>query len=151
MKNSIQNYFTVLLFCLGTSQLMAQESSDKNLIYAILDNQIEAWNSGDIDFFMEGYWKSDQLVFVGSKGPTYGFVNTLNNYKISYPDLDAMGTLSFDILHFNQWDSQTIQLIGRFTLMRKSDQPTGFFTLLFRKINGEWVIVSDHSSAANLP
>ena len=117
----------------------------------ILSEQEKAWNKGDLVNFMKGYWKDEKLVFIGSKGPTYGYQNTLANYQKSYPNKAAMGKLHFDILFINSWDKKTLQLIGKYTLTRSNDKPTGFFTLLFRKINGNWKIVSDHSSAESVP
>lgn len=129
--------------------LLAQNGEDFSAtdeVISVLKTQESLWNNGDLDRFMEGYWKNDSLVFVGGKGPTYGFESTLANYKKGYPDKAAMGKLHFDILFTKEWDSRTIQLIGKFTLTRSNDQPKGFFTLLFRKINNSWKIVSDHSS-----
>ena len=137
-----------LLFFLASLFIHAQSPSAISDIKAVLHQQEKAWNSRDLSAFMEGYWKSDSLVFVGSKGPTYGFLNTLERYKASYPNKEAMGTLNFDLLFIEQWDEKTIQVIGKFTLTRENDQPTGFFTLLFRKIDSVWKIVSDHSSSS---
>ena len=97
---------------------------------------------------MEGYWNNAELVFIGKNGPTYGYQNTLENYKEGYPDKESMGQLHFDILHTQQWDENTIQLIGKYTLTRENNQPTGYFTLLFKKIHSVWKIVSDHSSSS---
>lgn len=137
----------VLIGCNAYSQKRL-ENYDINAVRAILKSQETAWNNADINTFMEGYWQSEKLVFVGSKGPTYGFLNTLERYKASYPNKEAMGTLNFDLLFIEQWDEKTIQVIGKFTLTRENDQPTGFFTLLFRKIDSVWKIVSDHSSSS---
>ena len=137
----------VLMGCNAYSQLRV-ENDDINAVRAILKSQETAWNNADINAFMEGYWQSEKLVFTGSKGPTYGFLNTLERYKASYPNKEAMGTLNFDLLFIEQWDKKTIQVIGKFTLKRTKDQPTGHFTLLFRKIKGAWKIVSDHSSSS---
>lgn len=122
-------------------------STDLERVLTSLRNKEKAWNAGDLNKFMNGYWKSDSLVFVGRNGPKYGYENTALNYKKSYPNRTQMGTLHFSVLYINQWDEKTIQLIGKYTLKRIQDQPSGFFTLLFRRINGEWKIVSDHSSA----
>lgn len=139
-------------FLLVSGILFAQKSihpEDEKAILNIMNNQEYFWNQGNIERFMEGYWNHPDLVFVGSKGPTYGYQNTLENYIKSYPDKQAMGQLHFDILHTQQWDDTTIQLIGKFTLKREKDQPTGFFTLLFKKLANEWKIVSDHSSSSS--
>jgi len=140
----------ILLVLIGFNAYSQQrlENDDTNAVRAILKSQETAWNNTDINTFMEGYWQSEKLVFVGSKGPTYGFLNTLERYKASYPNKEAMGTLNFDLLFIEQWDEKTIQVIGKFTLTRENDQPTGFFTLLFRKIDSVWKIVSDHSSSS---
>lgn len=140
----------ILFVLIGSNAYSQQrlENDDINAVRAILKSQETAWNNADINSFMEGYWQSEKLVFVGSKGPTYGFLNTLERYKASYPNKEAMGTLNFDLLFIEQWDEKTIQVIGKFTLTRENDQPTGFFTLLFRKIDSVWKIVSDHSSSS---
>ena len=140
----------ILFVLIGSNAYSQQrlENDDINAVRAILKSQETAWNNADINTFMEGYWQSEKLVFVGSNGPTYGFLNTLERYKASYPNKEAMGTLNFDLLFIEQWDKKTIQVIGKFTLTRENDQPTGFFTLLFRKIDSVWKIVSDHSSSS---
>lgn len=129
------------------SAQFSEDSSSIDEVTILLKEQEIAWNNGNLERFMQGYWKSDSLVFVGSRGPAYGFDNTLLNYQKGYPDSAAMGKLHFDILFTKQWDSNTIQLVGKYTLTRTKDQPTGFFTLLFRRIDNSWKIVSDHSSS----
>ena len=91
-----------LVFILGmliSVSSMAQ-SNDEKIIRNILADQISFWNKGDIPGFMQGYWNSDSLVFVGKNGPTYGYNNTLRNYQKNYPNKDYMGILNFDILSF---------------------------------------------------
>lgn len=138
----------ILFFSNSVFAQVALDSKAEKTLSEIMKAQEFYWNKGDIERFMEGYWNNAELVFVGKSGPTYGYQNTLENYKKGYPNKDSMGQLHFDILHTQQWDENTIQLIGKFTLTRKNDQPTGFFTLLFRKINDTWKIVSDHSSSS---
>lgn len=138
----------VLFFSSTVLAQMTLDSRTEKALSEIMAAQQFYWNKGDIERFMEGYWKNAKLVFVGKNGPTYGYQNTLENYKKGYPDKERMGQLHFDILHTQQWDENTIQLIGKFTLTRKNDQPTGFFTLLFRKIDSVWKIVSDHTSSS---
>lgn len=144
MKN---NYLIVICFVFSTI-LTAQEEVnpvDMKAVLSVMEAQESAWNKGDLERFMMGYWQNEALVFVGRSGPTYGYVNTLDSYRKGYPDKETMGELHFDILHQQQWDNNTVQVIGKFTLIRSKDRPTGFFTLLFRKIEGQWKIVSDHS------
>jgi hypothetical protein len=95
---------------------------------------------------MQGYWKSDSLMFVGSTKPTYGWQNTLNNYKKSYPDKAAMGILIFDIKKVELLDATNAFVFGAWHFKREKDEPGGYYTLWFRKIDGKWVIVCDHTS-----
>ena len=134
-----------------TGIIYGQQSSnsiDKEAVLAVLAHQEDAWNQGNIESFMKGYWNNDKLVFVGSNGPTYGYRNTLERYLKSYPTKAAMGQLKFNLLFVEQWDTQTIQVIGKFTLDREKDQPTGLFTYSSEK-RDDWKIVSDHSSESN--
>ena len=124
---------------------MAQ-SNDEKIIRNILADQISFWNKGDIPGFMQGYWNSDSLVFVGKNGPTYGYNNTLRNYQKNYPNKDYMGILNFDILSVQPMEKDHFFVIGKFMLQRKVGDASGHFTLIFRRINGVWKIVSDHSS-----
>ena len=137
----------VLFFSSSVFGQVALNPKAEKALSEIMKAQEFYWNKGDIEAFMEGYWNNTELVFVGKNGPTYGYQNTLENYKKGYPDKASMGQLHFDILHTQQWDKNTIQLIGKYTLTRENDQPTGYFTLLFRKIDSVWKIVSDHSSS----
>lgn len=145
MKNVVLSFIFLLAVHLCFSQKQ-EENQDLKAVRTIMSQQEKAWNDGDIPTFMEGYWQNENLVFTGSKGPTYGYLNTLERYKKNYPDQAAMGKLHFDLLFLKQWDENTIQVVGKFTLVRAQDTPTGHFTLLFRKIEGAWKIVSDHSS-----
>ena len=138
--------FLFLLVAHSSFSQKQEENQDLKAVRTIMSQQEKAWNEGDIPTFMKGYWQNENLLFTGSKGPTYGYLNTLERYKKSYPDQAAMGKLHFDLLFLKQWDENTIQVVGKFTLVRAQDSPTGHFTLLFRKMEGVWKIVSDHSS-----
>ena len=135
----------MFLFFSGTLQVLAQEA-DKNLILKLLEDQRQAWNRGELKEFMMGYIKSDSLLFVGKNGPKYGWDNTLNNYKKSYPDQKAMGFLSFNIQEVKLIASDHAFVLGAWHLKREKDEPKGFFTLLLKKIKGEWKVIADHSS-----
>ncbi len=108
--------------------------------------QQKAWNTGDIDAFMEGYWNNSQLAFIGSRGVTRGWQQTLDNYKRGYPDEAAMGTLTFEVLELRSLNPEACFMIGKYSLVRAEDNPSGYFNLLWEKKNGQWVIVSDHTS-----
>jgi len=129
-----------LFFVLKTS---AQNNTAE--VLKCMERQEESWNKGDIRAFMNYYWKSDSLKFIGSKGITYGWQPTLDNYLKSYPNKEAMGILSFSIKECSQLSSTSIYVIGSWELQKKK-QVGGYFTLLWKKINGDWVIVADHTS-----
>jgi len=129
--------------------MQAQEHKDIKKVKAILQGQAAQWNKGDIEAFMQDYWKSDKLQFIGSKGVTYGWQQTFDNYKRRYPDKAAMGQLTFDILNAQRLSKKVISITGKFTLKREKDMPTGYFLLLWKKIKGRWVIIADHTSASN--
>lgn len=134
------------MFVAFISFSQAIENKDFQAIKVVMAAQEEAWNRGDIDAFMEYYWKSPNLQFIGSKGPTYGWENTLKRYKSTYSSRELMGKLQFDILNIDRRSSDVITVVGKFTLIRQSDQPTGHFLLVFQKIGKKWLIVADHTS-----
>lgn len=140
----MKNIVIILLFTLYAFDLSAQES-DKKLILELLETQRSDWNRGDIAAYMQGYIKSDSLLFVGKNGPEYGWENTLMNYKKGYPDQKAMGFLSFDIKEVRLISVDHAFVLGAWNLKREKDEPKGFFTLLLRKTTGGWKIVADHS------
>lgn len=146
-KNMIQRSLTLLAFLvlpfIGQTQTKAIEEVKRILIQQSVD-----WNKGDIDAFMEYYWKSDDLQFIGSGGVIKGWQATLERYKRTYPDRDAMGQLTFDILEVHQLSRKVIMLTGKYTLERKNDRPTGYFILMWKKMKGKWLIVADHTSAS---
>ena len=144
-------FIAVLFFCnFFFSEANPKISErDKTEITTLLNKQVEAWNEGDIEKFMETYWHSDRLVFVGSNGPTYGWQATLDNYKKSYPDKKTMGSLKFKIFDISKIDKKSVFVIGRFELTREVGELNGHFTLVIQKVKGQWLIISDHSSADN--
>jgi ketosteroid isomerase-like protein len=122
------------------------QSADEKEILGILYKQTQAWNRGDIDNFMVGYWENDSLMYIGKSGVTYGYQNTLNNYKKNYGDTAKMGKLTFNILHLKKISADTYFVVGKWFLKRSIGDAGGHYTLLFRKMKGKWVIVADHSS-----
>ena len=143
MKNP--KLILILISLLISLNIFAQEDKDYKKIKDILQTQVKAWNNGDIDAFMEYYWKSEQLQFIGSGGITYGWQNTLDNYKKRYPDLQAMGQLSFEIIQVDKRSKKVITLVGKFHLSRDMGDLEGIFLLVWKKIKGEWKIVADQT------
>ena len=134
---------TYILF--GTMLGVAQ-SPDEKQVRDILNQQIVSWNKGDLDDFMKGYWQSDSLMFIGKSGVTYGYQQTLANYKKNYPDTASMGKLNFELLEVKKLPGMYYFVVGKWHLTRSIGNLKGAFTLIVRKINDKWVIVSDHSS-----
>ncbi|RXK83550.1 YybH family protein [Filimonas effusa] len=123
----------------------AQEK-DELKIRALLTGQTGAWNRGDLEAFMIPYWHSDSLLFIGKSGVNRGWDKTLASYKKGYPDTTAMGKLQFDILEVRRLSDKNFFVVGKWHLERTIGNLEGHFTLLWRKIKGQWCIVADHSS-----
>lgn len=136
----------VIVCVLIFSHIATAQSKDEIAIRNVLDRQLQAWNNGDVEKFMDGYWQNDSLMFIGKAGITYGWQNTLNNYKKGYPDTAAMGKLKFDILEVKRLSVLYYFIVGKWHLTRSVGDIGGHFTLLFKKVKNKWVIVADHSS-----
>jgi ketosteroid isomerase-like protein len=134
------------LAILGSASLRAAEP--KSEIESVLRAQEEAWNRGDIDGFMNGYWRSDQTVFVSSDEVSRGWQKVLERYKQKYSDRAKMGTLTFSNLEITQLSKDSAVVLGNWNLQRATDQPHGRFTLIFRHFPDGWKIIHDHTSAA---
>jgi uncharacterized protein (TIGR02246 family) len=141
-----RSLLTALFLLTLTTAAIAQPSKDEAAIRQILANQADAWNKGNLDAFMKGYWNDDSLVFIGKAGPSYGYHQALANYKKNYTGPDQMGKLFFDLLKVKRLSSDYYFVIGKWFLKRKAGDVGGVYTLLFRKINGQWRIVVDHTS-----
>lgn len=146
---TVSKFFLLLtsIFFLSTTTSFAQENKDIATVKALLFRQQADWNKGAIDDFMNGYWESDKLKFVGATGITYGYDATLKNYHKRYPNRDAMGQLTFGVKSVEKLSRKVIMLVGTWDLDRKSGPIGGYFTLMFKKIKGKWVIISDHTSS----
>lgn len=138
-------FLLLLLSCIAGS-LFAQVDKDVMAIRKLLLLQVQEWNKGNIDGYMHGYWESDSLLFIGSKGPRYGYQNTLSNYKKAYPDADHMGKLKTTVVSMERLSPEYYFIVGKWALERKAGDVSGSYTLLLKKIKDQWVIVCDHSS-----
>ena len=144
-----RNFFFAILF-ISSLNIFSQNKisvKDSLSIMKVMSFQQDAWNQGDIDSFMEGYLKSDELVFSGKSGPVYGWENTKNRYYSSYPNTKVMCKLNFTIKKIRSVSLNTAYLIGEYYLKRSGEDSWGHFTLLWKKIDSNWLIVSDHTSA----
>jgi len=122
------------------------EQQERESIKSVLEAQRAAWNSGDIDEYMKGYWNSDSLSFISGRGVNRGWENTLKSYRKGYPDKKSMGYLTFEVLELKRLSGEYYYMIGSWNLERETDNPNGYFTLLWRKFENGWRIISDHTS-----
>jgi ketosteroid isomerase-like protein len=138
----------LLIYLIGSGFLsFSQNAEKKKEIEAVLSRQVGNWNKADIPAFMEDYYKSDDLKFIGKNGVVKGWEATKQRYLKSYPDKAAMGTLKFDIQEIDLLSKESAWVLGKFHLTRPDlGDLQGYFTLIFKKINGKWLIVSDHTS-----
>jgi ketosteroid isomerase-like protein len=142
---------SLLFLSLALSTSVAAQSDKQRSaivrdITAVLNTQTDAWNRGDIDAFMLGYWNSEKLVFASGDNVTHGWQTTLDRYKKNYNSREKMGTLKFSDLEINVISKDAAVVLGSWSLTRISDNPKGKFTLIFRKFKDGWRIVHDHTS-----
>lgn len=142
MKRTLLLVF-IAFFTFGN--LFAQEAAQTQIRHLLQQQEI-SWNNGDLRGFMDGYWKSDSLMFMGKSGITYGWQNTLEKYIKGYPDTAAMGKLHFKLLELKPLSQQVYFVAGKWDLTRTAGNLGGYFSLLFKKIDGEWKIICDHTS-----
>jgi len=140
------NQKIILLLIIMLLSACSDPAADQRAIIESMKKSQECWNKGDLDGFMHNYWRSDSMQFIGKTGITYGFEASLARYKKSYPDRSSQGTLTFEFIHLERISATAWYQVGKYTLHREGDTLSGHFTLLWRKIDGEWRIVSDHSS-----
>ena len=143
MKNLI---CSVVLVVIAALSVIAQTSKQETAIRKVMDDQAAAWNRGDIDGFMAGYWRSEKLTFISGTDVTHGWQQTLDNYKKSYDSRAKMGVLMFSDLEFTILSKDAAVVLGSWALKRQKDTPHGKFTLTFRKFTEGWRIVMDHTS-----
>jgi len=139
---------TVLILSACKTQKISSSNyeTSKTEITTMLLQTARDWSKGNLETFMQGYLKSDNLKFVGSSGITYGWQQTLDNYKKGYPTKEHMGKLTFNLLEFDQLANDVFLVIGEFHLKRTVGDADGMFSIILKHVNGEWKIIADHSS-----
>jgi hypothetical protein len=137
---------SILLIIFLIPFLLFSQTKDEKAILDILDAQTKAWNEGNLEKFMIGYWENDSLMYIGKKGVTYGYQSTLNSYKTNYAGRDNMGMLTFHILHMKPLGKKHYLVVGKWSLKRTVGDVGGHYTLTFEKQKGKWVVIADHSS-----
>ena len=142
----------ILLFVIGLrtgKQAKAAQVHDKDqsAIAAVLNAQQAAWNRGDVDAFLVGYWHSPELTFSGSNGVSRGWDGVMARYKKNYPDRAAMGQLDFSELEFRFLGPDAALVLGHWHLKRDKGDIGGVFSLVWQRFPEGWKIVHDHTSA----
>lgn len=145
MKNLL---FAVLIIATISGFAFAQSKDEKAkaAIRKVMDEQIIAWNRGDVEGFMQGYWKSEQLIFVSGDNVRRGWQVVTDNYKKSYNTREKMGVLSFTDLEITILSKDSATVLGRWKVQAQPNDAQGRFTLIFRKFKEGWRIVHDHTS-----
>ena len=147
----IKNIFVAIVFvAVFTFCGMAQEKQaapDEDLIRNVLVTQQQAWNNGDVEGYMNGYWKSDSLLFTSGGNIQRGWDSTFAKYKKTYDSKEKMGTLAFSQLEIRLLSPDAAWIFGHWELTRAKDHPEGVFTLLLRKFTDGWKIIHDHTSS----
>ncbi|WP_411893344.1 YybH family protein [Winogradskyella sp. A2] len=150
----LNGLFAALLFtsCISVKadiNTTTQESTEYELAEAgirlVLQQQVTAWNKHDLEGFMAGYWRNDQLKFYGASGLTLGWEQTLANYKKRYPTKTESGELNFVINDISKIEGNNYWVMGEYHLKRNIGDADGIFIIIFKQINGEWKIVADMS------
>lgn len=123
-----------------------ERRAEREAISNVLQMQQTAWNRGDVDSFLVGYWHSPELTFSGSSGVARGWDGVLARYKKNYPDRAAMGQLDFSELEFRFLGPDAALVLGRWHLKRQQDDIGGVFTLVWQRFPDGWKIIHDHTS-----
>ncbi|MCF6359784.1 MAG: nuclear transport factor 2 family protein [Cyclobacteriaceae bacterium] len=136
---------TLLLSIILSIPFQPQQSVEE-ILKDKMTKSTECWNEGDLECFMQTYWKSDSLKFIGGNGVTYGWENTLQKYKVGYPTEKERGLLSFTFLSVEPISKEVYFMVGKYHLELETSDGTGHFSLVWKFIDGDWVIIADHSS-----
>jgi uncharacterized protein (TIGR02246 family) len=139
------------LMVTGSLWALPSDAGAEKAIRAVLDEQVAAWNRGDVNTFMKSYWKSEKTEFVGASGIFRGWDAVLERYHKTYPDRRSMGTVQFSDLEFTILSPDAALVVGKYHLQREADQPSGVFTLVFRKFPEGWRIINDHTTVVPKP
>ena len=144
MKNTFRLLLLLMMFA-PFAYAQHHHNPDKAAILQVIKKQQASWNNGNIDGFMEGYWNSPELRFLSKNGLRYGWQSVMDNYKKNYDTKEKMGQLVFDILSTEILNKESALVIGKWKVIATKTSE-GYFSLWFKKIDGKWQIVLDHTS-----
>lgn len=140
-------FIILLLFASPKLSPASSQKPERPAILAVLENQKAAWNRGDVDSFMNGYWRSPEVTFAGKTGFTRGWETVLARYQHAYPDKTSMGYLEFSDLEVRQLGPDSALVLGSWHIKRTAGDIGGIFTLVLQKFPEGWRIVHDHTTA----
>jgi uncharacterized protein (TIGR02246 family) len=153
VKNRLLVSFAIVCLLAGASSVPGRFATqagirqlDRAAIFGVLTAQQDAWNRGDVDAFLQGYWHSAELTFSGTGGIARGWDKVLARYKEHYPDRGAMGQLEFSALEFRFLGSDAALVLGHWHLKRQKGSVGGVFSLVFERFPEGWRIIHDHTS-----
>ena len=146
MKNTAVLILFFALVAIAHAQSPVNRQKAESDILAVMDAQAAAWNRGDVEGFMRGYWNSPDLVFVSGANVTRGWQPTLERYQKNYDSKEKMGALKFSDVEITVLSKDSAVVLGSWSLARANDNPHGKFTLIFRKFKEGWRIIHDHTS-----
>jgi beta-aspartyl-peptidase (threonine type) len=142
MKHSL-----LALVLVASTAVAADADKDSTTIRKVLDDQVVAWNKGDLKAFMQGYWNSPKLSFFSGKNATHGWKETYERYQKKYQaEGKEMGKLAFSDLEIELLGGDAALVRGRWSVEMSKEKHAGLFTLLFKKQPEGWKIVHDHTS-----
>ena len=140
----------ILLAAAGARARRGDQAEDRGddrfAITAVLSVQEDAWNNGDVDTFLQGYWRSPELTFSGSGGIARGWEGVRRRYKEHYPNREAMGQLEFSGLETRFLGQDAALVLGHWHLTRQKGDVGGVFSLVFERFPEGWRIIHDHTS-----
>src|SRR5262245_15423055 len=138
----------IILGAPGVCGESTDADAEKKAIQKVLDDQVAAWNRGDLEAFMAGYWKSDELSFYSGKDKTLGWKATLERYRKRYQaEGKEMGKLTFSELQIDLLGPDAAYVRARWHVEMKKETLQGLFTVIFKKSADGWRVVHDHTSA----
>ena len=153
MKNKLPGLLAVVIALAGGTAVISRSAPraenqqvDRAAITAVLAAQESAWNRGDVDSFLQGYWRSPELTFSGTGGIARGWDAVLARYKERYPDRSAMGKLEFSGLEIRFLGQDAALALGHWHLERQKGDVGGVFSLVFERFQEGWRIIHDHTS-----
>jgi uncharacterized protein (TIGR02246 family) len=115
-------------------------------VETVIREQQAAWNAGDIDTFVDYYWRDDNLTFSSGGKTTRGWTATRDRYRERYPTREKMGTVKFSKLEITPLGDAAAMVLGEWSLARAEEPIGGNFTLVVRKLDDRWLIIHDHTS-----